>query len=265
MAEFIAERRKARGKKPGSRISPATINRDLRHVKAALRTAAEWGCLERVPKVKFETEPKTLPRYITPEHFAAIYAERKSATLPNEMHVPASEWWQGLLVFAQMTGWRIGEILSLEWADVDLGTGCAITRAENNKGKRTETVALHPVVIDHIRPLKTFHDNVFPWEHELSKLYDQFAAIQDAAAIKLPCRIEREHECTDACHRYGFHDERRAFATMNAANMTREALQALMRHQSSLTTERYINFARQMAPAVANLHVPEVLKLNAAS
>jgi hypothetical protein len=52
---------------------------------------------------------------------------------------------------------------------------------------------------------------------------------------------------------------------MNAANMTREALQALMRHQSSLTTERYINFARQMAPAVANLHVPDVLKLNAVS
>ncbi|HEV8068594.1 MAG TPA: hypothetical protein VGP76_12720 [Planctomycetaceae bacterium] len=48
---------------------------------------------------------------------------------------------------------------------------------------------------------------------------------------------------------------------MNAANMTREALQALMRHQSSLTTERYINFARQMNPAVANLHVPEVLRL----
>jgi hypothetical protein len=56
-----------------------------------------------------------------------------------------------------------------------------------------------------------------------------------------------------AAERENREGERRAFATMNAANMTREALQALMRHQSSLTTERYINFARQMAPAVANL------------
>jgi len=47
---------------------------------------------------------------------------------------------------------------------------------------------------------------------------------------------------------------------MNAANMTREALQHLMRHQSSLTTERYINFAAQMSQAVANLHVPKILR-----
>jgi hypothetical protein len=38
-----------------------------------------------------------------------------------------------------------------------------------------------------------------------------------------------------------------------------------MRHRSSLTTERYINFARQMNPAVANLHVSDVLKLKAVS
>ena len=42
--------------------------------------------------------------------------------------------------------------------------------------------------------------------------------------------------------------------------MTRETLQALMRHQSPLTTARYINMANQLNPAVAGLHVPEVLK-----
>lgn len=42
--------------------------------------------------------------------------------------------------------------------------------------------------------------------------------------------------------------------------MTREALQTLMRHRSPSTTARYINYARQVSPAVANLHVPEVLK-----
>jgi len=70
-------------------------------------------------------------------------------------------------------------------------------------------------------------------------------------------------ECTDACHRYGFHDERRAFATLNAENMTRETLQALMRHRDANTTDRYINYARQVKPAVENLHVPDVLKIGA--
>ena len=42
--------------------------------------------------------------------------------------------------------------------------------------------------------------------------------------------------------------------------MTRETLQALMRHQSPLTTARYINYAKQVNPAVQALHVPDVLK-----
>ncbi len=55
-------------------------------------------------------------------------------------------------------------------------------------------------------------------------------------------------------------DSRVAFATMNAAGLTGDALQALMRHKSYLTTQCYINMARQMDEAVAVLHVPEVLR-----
>jgi integrase len=274
---FVAERKRDRGVKVGSFVSPATINRDLRHLRAVLNVAAEWEYLAACPKIRFEKEPKNLPRYVTPEHFATIYGACDVAAVPGELHVPAADWWRGLLVFAQMTGWRIGEILALEWADVDLAAGTAITRSGDNKGKRSEVVGLHPVVVDHLRPLKGFHESVFPWEHGRRQLYDEFGRIQVAAGIDLPCRATKKtaaqldgeprtkragHVCTPACHRYGFHDERRAFATMNAANMTREALQALMRHQSSLTTERYINYARQINPAVANLHVPDVLRLS---
>ncbi len=60
--------------------------------------------------------------------------------------------------------------------------------------------------------------------------------------------------------RYGFHDLRRAFATMNADELTPDTLQALLGHKSYQTTQRYINTARQMDAAVASLHVPEVLK-----
>lgn len=112
--------------------------------------------------------------------------------------------------------------------------------------RRDDIVALHPIVVDHLRSLKTFHPNVFPWNDTRKRLLDHFHAIQAAEGVSVACKDQRKHECTDACFRYGFHDLRRAFATMNAANMSGEALQALMRHRSSLTTERYINFARQM-------------------
>ena len=41
--DFIAARRRSRGKKTGSLLSPASINKDLRHLKAALRGGRTSG------------------------------------------------------------------------------------------------------------------------------------------------------------------------------------------------------------------------------
>lgn len=103
----------------------------------------------------------------------------------------------------------------------------------------------------------------FPWCHDRRTLDVPFRKIQEAAKIRLPCH--EQHECTDGCHVYGFHDLRRAFATVNAESMTGDALQRLMRHKSYATTQRYMNMAGQVKKAVENLHVPEVLRKDAMS
>jgi integrase len=59
---------------------------------------------------------------------------------------------------------------------------------------------------------------------------------------------------------YGFHDLRRAFATVNAERLTADALQALMRHKSYTTTQRYISKSRKLKGAVEKLEVPDVLR-----
>ncbi len=264
IASFTAKRRLERGKNPGSTVSPATVNKDLRNLRGVLNIAVDWEYLAKAPKIKFEREPKKLPRYVTPEHFGAIYQACDVARLPAEVPYPVEDWWRGLLTMAQMTGWRIGELLALQWTDVDLVAETAITRHHDNKGHRDGKIAIHPVVIDHLRKLRCFDALVFPWSHDRRTLYTEFARIQDKAGIHLPCpdaKTDGHGECTPACHRYSFHDERRAFATMNAPNMTREALQVLMRHASPDTTDRYINMAQQLNPAVASLHVPDVLQV----
>jgi hypothetical protein len=58
---FIAKRRMEKGKKPGSDTSPATINKELRHLKAALRRAKKWKFLSEVPEIIFVKEPLKLP------------------------------------------------------------------------------------------------------------------------------------------------------------------------------------------------------------
>jgi integrase len=164
-----------------------------------------------------------------------------------------------------LTGWRLGDMLGLKRSDLDLAAGTAITRAQDNKGKRDSLVKLHPVVLEHLEKLAGFDSHVFPWSHSRKTIYNEFASIQEAAQIHLPCRIRSPHECCRYCHLYGFHDLRRAFATMNADKLTPDALQALMRHKSYQTTQRYINMARQMDAAVASIHVPDVLKKNSVS
>jgi integrase len=250
------------------------VNKDLRHLKAVLNVAAEWGYLGRVPKFRMEKVPKKLVRYVTGEHFAAIYAACDTARMPEGMPFPASAWWQGLITTGYMTGWRIGDMLNLRREDLDLRTGTAVIRslAEGNKGRREELVKLHPVVVEHLAALPSFDPCVFPWNHNRRTLDEELHRIQRAAVVKnergeevtgihLPCRGEHDH--TPACHVYGFHDLRRAFATMNADRLTPDALQALMRHKSYQTTQVYINMARQLDDAVAGLHVPEVLRRKA--
>jgi integrase len=258
---FVAARRLEPGAKRGSVVSAATVNGNLRHVKAALRVAHEWGYLPTLPKVRMEKAVKKLPTYVTGDHFAAIYAACEAARRPAGLPYPAADWWRALVVMGYMTGWRISDMLGLRRVDLDLDAGTAVTRGEDNKGKRDERVKLHPVVVEHLRKLPGFDPHVFPWDHNPRQLLTEFARVQEAAGVHLPCRGGHEH--TRFCHVYGFHDLRRAFATMNADKLTPDALQALMRHKSYQTTQVYINMARQMDAAVAGLHVPDVLKKGA--
>jgi integrase len=206
-------------------------------------------------------EPVALPIYVNGDHFAAIYKACDTARMPaNVPNLCPADWWRALLVTGYMTGWRIGDLRGLRRADLDFDAGTPITRFEDNKGKRVSLVKLHPVVVEQLRKLAVFDPHVFPWNHNERPLYAEFARIQEAAGIHLPCRVRGQHEHNRHCYLYGFHDLRRTFATMNADKLTPDALQALMRHKSYTTTQRYINMARQMDAAVASLHVPDVLK-----
>jgi len=253
---FIAQRRTERGKKPESKVSPATINRDLRHLKAVIRVANDWDYIARVPKFRMLKEPKKLVRFVIPDDFAAMYTACEVAQRPSGLSFPPGEWRRAMLMFSLMTGWRVSEPLALRRADLNLDSGEAITRADDNKGARDERVPLHPLVVEHLRRISSFEDLVFPWPHRRESLWREFHNIQTAAEISLTCPDAHKHRCTPSCHFYGFHDLRRAFATENAPRLTASALQSLMRHKSFQTTQLYISMAPQLDDAVRALHTP---------
>jgi integrase len=253
-AEYVALRTTPpaveEGKDPRPPISPATVNKELRHLRAIVRKAHKWGYLPKLPEIDFLKEHGKLPTYVSPEHFAKLYQHADAARWPADGHYDAADWWRALFVMAYLTGWRIGSLMALRWADVDLEGGFAVSRAADNKGKRDQRVPLHPVVAEHLKKLVCFSATVFAWDHNRRALFLELHAIQKAAGVA--------PEGTKA--HYGFHDFRRAFATMNAATMSPDALQALMQHKDYQTTQRYINMARQLNPAVQSLFVPEMPK-----
>ncbi len=257
----VTKPKKRKAGDPRAVLSAATLNKELRHIKAALRKAAKWGYLEKAPDVEFLPEDEKFARYLTEEHFALIFGKCELATTPEDQPFHPSDWWRALLTLTYLTGWRIGETLALKWSDVNFDTGVATTRAETNKGRKDAIISIPRPVLSFLEPLRGFREDVFGWDHDRKRLQKQFDAIQTAAGIALPCNIRTEHQCTAACHRYTFHDLRRGFATNNADRLTAEVLQRLMRHASYQTTQGYIKFAKAVKPTMIDVFVPDVLKL----
>ena len=216
--KFITDRMKDKGI-GGKRVSPATVNRDLRYIWLVLNIAHEWGLIARVPRIRFFKQPQKLPTYLPPDHFAAIYTACQVAEQPSGVpNIATAEWWRALIVAAYMTDWRISQLLSLKWSDIDLESATAITRAEvvGNKRKRDEKIPLHPVVVDHLRRLVgSFSSHVFPWSRDRRQLWPEFHRIQNAAKLADGSPMPKGGKNGF----YGFHDIRRGFATMNAASM----------------------------------------------
>jgi len=260
--EFIRKRLKENRTRKNSEgksqtVSPATVNRELRYVKAALILAEDWGFIQKVPKCRFRNQPEKLQTYVKPEHFAAMFQACEVATMPSGVpNVSPVDWWRGLLVLLYMTGWRIGQTLKLQRADIDLDAGTALTRAETNKGKRDQLIPLHPLTIEHLKPLlASFDPRVFPWDHDNRTLWCEFGRIQEAAKLADGSPMPKEGKNGGW---YGFHDLRRAFATVNAASMDLFELQGLMQHRSLETTKRYVEMARKLNKAVQRLFVPSL-------
>lgn len=241
--DFAAKRR-AQGSRrvKGEPLGAVTVNNGVRRLRLALRKAHRWGYLEKLPEFDLAREPERIPNYVTPEDLAKLYAACGSATEPVAQGYTPADWWRALLVTGYLTGWRRSEILGLRRDDVDLDTGGTLLRAEITKGKRDARLTLHPLVTDHLRRLVGFEPEFFAWQRSIATLYRHLEALCVRAGTP----------------RYGFHDLRRAFATLNADRVSVMALKELMRHRQIATTMRYVNMAHAVKGAVEVIYVPDL-------
>lgn len=242
---FAQKRKDEPGKRPGTQTSAATVNKELRFLKAALNCAKRWGYIRDVPDIRFLPEEEHEPTFMTPETFALLYDNADAATLPELPNgVTPGDFWRALLQFIWFTGWRINQILTLERGDIDLDAATILTPASRNKGRRDVRCGLHPLLVaDLQRLMVAFTNRLFDFPHAETVAYSQLDRIADAAGVELAWGKK-------------FHEIRRGFSTANVENLNLFELQRLMQHKSLETTRRYVAMAHRSTDTVAKLSVP---------
>lgn len=115
--------------------SRATTNRYLALVRAILiRARDEWEWIDKAPKIRLFKESNNRERSLTPEQAKTLLGE-----LPEHQ--------REMVLFALATGLRQGNIVKLEWPQVNMGLRHAYVQATHSKNRRPISVPLNEIAM----------------------------------------------------------------------------------------------------------------------
>jgi integrase len=248
---------------------PATVNRDLSALKAALSRAVEWELIDRNPLVNVKparVDTAGIVRYLSADEEARLRkalaerdsdkraarergnawrAQRRRDTRP-ELGTFADHLTPMVLVSLN-TGLRRGELFNLTWADADLERGNLTVRGSGAKSGKTRHIPLNAEAADALRQWQTqtgAEGLVFKARDgaRLDNVKKAWAAALDAAGIAA----------------FRWHDLRHTFASkLVMAGVDLNTVRELLGHGDLTMTLRYAHLAPEhKAAAVARLLAP---------
>lgn len=127
-------------------MAPATKNRFLATMSKILNDAKKRGWIDSVPYIRKHKENNKRELFLTKDE-----ARRFLAVMPLG-------WMRDVCEFALCTGMRCGEILSLEWAQVDQARGVASILASKAKSGRGRAVPLNGTALAVIQRRRGHHE-----------------------------------------------------------------------------------------------------------
>ncbi len=210
-------------------LAPKTINNHLTCLRKCLSTAVDWGRLNRCPQVKWLRVPPQEVRYLNAEEVGSLLQDA-------QLH------WHPMLLTALRTGMRLGELLALEWHDVDLGNRVvhvrrSVVRGFNDlvtstKSNRIRTIPLASDLVTLLEQHQHGGTRVFRMTN--GKRPNHAAAA--SALQRLSTRV--------LGRRIGWHILRHTFATqLVSRGVPLRVIQKLLGHSSIAVTERYAHTA----------------------
>jgi len=265
---WTIEKWRAQRRKDG-KVSDATLNRDIAHLKSALSKAVLWGILKENPiaRVKLTREDSIgRIRYLTPQERERLFTalaereerickERDSANawrrargykeLPDLRLLAFADYLKPMTALALNTGMRRGELFDLTWADVDFSQSTITVRGAKAKSGKTRHIPLNETALTALeawqKQIKS-EGLVFP-NPSTGGRFDNIAKAW--GGVMLAAKIDG----------FRFHDLRHTFASeLVMAGIDLNTVRELLGHSDLKMTLRYSHLSPQVkAAAVATL------------
>jgi integrase len=227
--------------KLGVGLAPQSINNLLSILGKCLRCAEEWGELQQVPKMKLLKVPPQRFDYLSWED-----SEKLLGVIDDPM-------WYALVLLALRTGLRVGELIGLEWSDIDFDRQLLNLRksivqgiVSSPKNNRERHVPLTNQACRALRRIRKSDGFIFCDSKGKPLSYS-----------RLEHKLKRF--CTTAGLRtISWHKLRHTFAShLVASGVSLKAIQELLGHSTITMTLRYAHLAPSaLRSAVEVLDVP---------
>jgi site-specific recombinase XerD len=203
-------------------VSPATVNLELRSLRAFFNRLIVWDYIEKNPceSVKAIRIAETIRPFLSKDDLSKLLDHTRGTQLCD------------IILIATMTGLRKGELLNLSWADVDLQKGTLLVRSSmsyRTKGGKMRMVPLNTTALNVLKNLPQNSSVVFPPERGESYNHD-FLSRRFKRAIN-QCGLDPKLH---------FHSLRHTFASLLVKDgVPLYHVQRLLGHSSARVTEIY--------------------------
>ncbi len=226
----------------GEKKAYSSINREISCLRHALRLAARWKMETKLTQFRLgewmslrESEGARKPVFLNPEQVAAVIAAAHVRAAAGGLNERQGE---AVVRLALETGARLGEILALEWEDLD-GSVLRIRTEKHGPDRSIKLPESTVLLLRTFRPSVVSQGLMFPsrrtgYERESIRRFWQ--AVRKAANV--------EH--------IRFHDLRHTAASeMLRRGLLLREVQYVLGHASARMTERYAHFAPSFRPPSA--------------
>ena len=218
---------------------PATVNRDITTLKAALSKAVEWGMMPANPlaivkPLKVDTRGKV--RYLSKDE------EKRLRKLLDSKGGRRPKLMKPLILLALNTGMRRGEMFHLTWKNVNFRTKTITVVGEKAKSGSTRHIPMNAEVVQLLKEWKKTSNGglVFPGRDgaPLNNTKKSWATILSDAKIA----------------DFRFHDLRHTFASnLVMAGVDLNTVRDLLGHGDLKMTLRYAHLAPEHKAAAVEL------------